>query len=320
MPDGRGNDRPDPGARWLAAARMEAVRAQLGSTFWFSHESAAILWGCEVLGPCAATHLTQPGRPSTGGDRALVRHHGPLPPTQRATVAGLPVTSLERTVVDCALTLAGGPALAVADSALYLGADRQEIKRLLDERHGRRGVVRARRVIERADARAESGVESLIRWTLAEVGLGDVELQVEVDTSLGPYVLALGWSRLKVGLRFDGDVRYSGAHGSGAGGVAGAVGAGAVGARGVAGAAGVSGTAGVLGAGGVMRATDAADAARAVHEAKCWDDAAEAEGWSVVHLTWEDFRLPGRLAGRARVALRRAVAQHARVAVRRGPR
>ncbi|WP_448061325.1 hypothetical protein [Cellulomonas hominis] len=265
---------------------MEAVRAQLGSTFWFSHESAAILWGCEVLGPCAATHLTQPGRPNAGGDRALLRHHGPLPPTQRDTLGGLPVTSLERTVVDCALTLAGGPALAIADSALYLGANRQALRRLLDERYGCRGVVRARRVIERADARAESGVESLIRWTLAEVGLGDVELQVEVDTSLGPYVLALGWPRLQVGLRFDGDLRYSGA----------------------------------VGAGGVVRVTDAADAARAVHEARCWDDAAEAEGWSVVHLTWEDFRLPGRLAGRARVALRRAAAQRAGVAVRRGPR
>ncbi len=297
---------------------MEAVRAQLGSTFWFSHESAAILWGCDVLGPCAVTHLTQPGRPSTGGDRALIRHHGPLPPAQRGTVGGLPVTSLERTVVDCALTLAGGPALAVADSALYLGADLRQIRRLLDDRYGHRGVVRARRVIERADARAEGGVESLIRWTLAEVGLGDVELQVEVDTSLGPYVLALGWSRLKVGLRFDGDLRYSGAYGSGA--VVAPRAHAVIGTAGAPGTGAVIGTAGAMGAVGAVGTIDAAAAARAVHEAKCWDDAAEAEGWNVVHLTWEDFRLPGRLAGRARVALRRAAAQHAGVAVRRGPR
>lgn len=196
-----------------ALAQVEAVASQLRSDYWFSHESAALIWGCDVVGLSGKTHVTQAWRASRRGDPNLIRHTLDLPGADRTTTRGLPVTTLERAAVDCAASLTGRQALVVLDSALRLGADEDRIRRLLDMRGGRRGVRRARRVVDLGDGRAESPGESLARWEVLEAGLPAPEPQVTVRTSRGTFRLDLAWRAAKVAIEFDGLVKYSGGFG-----------------------------------------------------------------------------------------------------------
>jgi hypothetical protein len=198
----------------LALTRIRAVHAQLGLPRWFSHESAALIWGCDVVGLTGLVHLVQKTRPRSRHGDPVVRHHGELPEAHRAVVDGLPVTSLARTVVDCAASMRPDRGLVVADSAMRLGLDPEALAATLDDRAGSRGIATARRVAELADGRAASPGETLTRWALVTGGLPAPELQVEVPTRRGRFFLDLGWRGCRVGVEFDGFVKYSGAYGS----------------------------------------------------------------------------------------------------------
>jgi hypothetical protein len=205
---GRGRD-----ARRRALARIAAVHAQLSVEHWFSHESAAVLWGCDTVRLSEDVHLLQQGRPARRGRERLVRHHGDLPVSHRGEARGLPVTSPERTLVDCAATLPQDRALVIVDSGLRLGADPATTETLLAARSGTRGIARARAVWALADARAESPGETLTRHVLHQRRLPPPDLQVPVATRRGVFRLDLGWPAQRLGLEFDGLVKYSGAFG-----------------------------------------------------------------------------------------------------------
>lgn len=192
-----------------ARAAIVATHRRLNLPFWFSHESAALVWGCVVWPAPSATHVVQEQRPGgRAGERdTLVRHHRAVPVAERAQIDGLPVTSLARTVVDCARTMPAGAALALADSALRLGVAADDVEHLLREPGGR-GVRRARRVWAAADARAESPGESMTRWILALAGLAPTDLQVPVQTTLGVFFPDLCWPEVRFCVEFDGAGKY----------------------------------------------------------------------------------------------------------------
>lgn len=205
---------PAQDARRRALGRIRAVAAQTTLDAWFSHESAALIWGLPVLHVTERTHVRQLTRPGRRGADSLVRHHGPLPDPDRDVVAGLPVTSLARTAVDCACTMPARDALVVLDGALRAGADPDALAAVLRARPRGRGVARARTVLALADGRAESPGESMVRWEMHAARLPDPVPQTEVVTRRGRYYLDLGWPDWRVGLEFDGRVKYSGDLGS----------------------------------------------------------------------------------------------------------
>jgi hypothetical protein len=196
-----------------ALATATAVSRQLTTEHWLSHASAAAVWGLPLVDPVRATHLIQGHRPGGRRDRAVVRHLVGLPAAERATHLGLPVTTLERTVVDCASALSGPAALAVADAALRRGASAEVMAGLVRARPGPRGVVQARQVVARADGRSESPGESVARWYLLASGLPAPVPQCPVHTHAGIFFADLGWPDLHVALEFDGLVKYSGRYG-----------------------------------------------------------------------------------------------------------
>lgn len=200
--------------RRLALARIRAVHGQLALEHWFSHESAALLWGCDLVGLTGLVHVVQGTRPHSRTADPVVRHFGCLPRTDRGIADGYPVTSLARTVVDCASTLPVEGGLVVADSALRRGLDPADLDAVLHARAGSRGIARAREVVGMADGRAASPGETLTRWALSSGGLPGAVPQVEVRTRRGVFRLDLGWPERRVGLEFDGFVKYSGAFGS----------------------------------------------------------------------------------------------------------
>lgn len=197
-------------ARELALARMAAIGKQLSTQFWFSCESAALVWGCPLWTVPVSTHIIQTMRPHGKGDPDLRRHHMTLDAADRTQFRGVPVTSLDRTVVDCLRALAPRDALVVADGALRLGADRDAIAARLSSLTRGRGVVAARTVLDFADGRAESPWETFVRYTVVRSGLPRPELQIPIRTRLGWFRADMGWSEWKLLLEFDGFSKYSG--------------------------------------------------------------------------------------------------------------
>lgn len=196
------------GPRERALARIVAVHGRLTAPHWFSHESAALIWGLPTWRTPQLVHVRQDSHPSARRDRTIARHGGAIDTAHLTTVGTLPVTDLEQTMVDCARTLPPLAGLVVADAALRTGADREQALAMLEGVKGRNGVARARAVIELADEGSESPGETATRFVLLREGFPRPETQVRVDTRLGPFWADLGWEEWPVLLEYDGRAKY----------------------------------------------------------------------------------------------------------------
>lgn len=130
-----------------------------------------------------------PTVPELGAGAELRPGRGPRAHLWAATLSaedvddwyGAAVTTVARTVVDCARhdRLDG---IMAADAALHDGlVTEAELEKALERAAGWPFVRRARSVIELADGRAESPLESLTRLRIAGSGLPLPDLQVWVD-------------------------------------------------------------------------------------------------------------------------------------------
>ena len=195
--------------RIRARQHMNALARQLAGPFWFSHSSAAVLHDLPLIRPLTSTHLTQIQRPSGRADPTITRHTRTIGSGDTAVVDALPVTSLARTTLDCAMTMPDLDALTVLDRALAAPGLAEDLEEDLAKLHGTTGSGRARWCLERADARAESPGETATRSTLLRHGLRVPALQIPVHTRHGKYRIDLGWPDLKIGIEFDGKVKYT---------------------------------------------------------------------------------------------------------------
>ncbi|MGV8967429.1 MAG: hypothetical protein ACOH2F_14265 [Cellulomonas sp.] len=192
-----------------ARRRIAALAAQLTTPMWFSHESAALIWDLAVVRLSSRTDLTQLYPQNGRTDPAVRRHCAVLPPADRTERDGLPVTGLERTVLDCAMSLPVDRGLVIADSALHGGLDVRRLVDRLGRLTGHRGVRRARTVLALTDPRAESPGETLVRFVVVQAGLPRPDLQIQVECPTGTFRIDLGWPERKLGIEFDGFVKYS---------------------------------------------------------------------------------------------------------------
>ncbi|WP_157607365.1 hypothetical protein [Sanguibacter suarezii] len=203
-------------ARAQSTATIAAVHAGLRTEHWFYAESAALIWGCDAVGLDGQVHLVQRHNQQRGAHPDVRRHSVTLTAGEVCIVDGYPVTTLGRTVVDCARLLPPHRAVVIADSALRRGLTVEDLAESLRLAAGRRGICRARDVLSLADGRAESPGESWLRLVAAHGGLPALELQIPVHTHLGLKYVDLGWSESKVAVEFDGRVKYEGGDGGAA--------------------------------------------------------------------------------------------------------
>ena len=203
LPTGQADD-----PRRVALARVIGVHRGLRAGHVFGHDSAALLWGLPLWRLPEVVHVYQQHRPN-GASSTVRRHVGTLPSACVTSIAGLPVTTLERTAVDCARSMAPRNALVVVDGALRLGASRDAMLQLLDQGPARRGAARARQIVDVGDAGAESPQETALRFTLLRSGLPRPQTQVPVDTRLGTFWADLGWEEWRVALEYDGRPKYT---------------------------------------------------------------------------------------------------------------
>lgn len=163
------------------AARVAMVR--LGGVL--SCTTAARIHGLPVLLD-RGVHLTVPrswGHATAPGVRV---HRRDLRGDEHDGIC----TSLLRTVVDCARELPLREALVVCDAALRAGLSLERLQRVAATASGR-GSAAVRHVVQVADARAESPIESCLR--LLAIDLAHVAPQVWID-GVGRVDLVLdGW-------------------------------------------------------------------------------------------------------------------------------
>ena len=137
----------------------------------------------------------------------VVSHVDLLDPADVVAVDGLPVTSVERTALDAARTLAPHMALAVLDAmARRAMVDPEVLAVRIEEWRRRRGVAQARRLIALCDGRSESFGESWLRLRLIDAGFPGAEPQIWIfdENGVALYRLDLGWPELKIGVEYDG--------------------------------------------------------------------------------------------------------------------
>ncbi len=196
--------------RSAALARIASVHASLGAPHVFSHGSAALLWGLPLWVVPDTTDVYQRNHPGRGSDPLVRRHAAPLADRAVTALHGVPVTTLERTVVDCARTMRPLAAMVVADAGLRAGASPDRLTELLDQSRGAAGTARARAVIEVADGGAESPWETATRFVLLADGLPRPATQVPVVTHLGTFWADIGWEDWHLLMEYDGRSKYAG--------------------------------------------------------------------------------------------------------------
>lgn len=202
-PAGRGT------ATTPSIARIAAVARQISPTATFSHDSAALLWGLPSWREPSRVHVIHRSARSGHAARDVVRHADALEGVEVLVRSGLRVTSLERTVVDCARSSRAASALVLADAAVRHGADRDVMAAALRTLDGARGVRLARAVLDLADGGAESPWESVTRLVLVGTGLPAPSTQVPIMTRLGLVFADMGWEGWRVAIEFDGLVKYT---------------------------------------------------------------------------------------------------------------
>lgn len=230
---------PPVGTPWQEAeaqtlGAIAAVAKKLRNGAVFSHASAALIHGLWLMDIPVIPEVTQESRPNSHGRTSLRRHRTFLGPEQVTSVNGLDVTTIERTIVDCACTMPPRSALVVADSGLrvLLDAERsrksfhpdalEELRRRLLrilEAGPRRGRRQARAVINAADPHSESPQETSVRWITISRGMPAPITQMAIVTRGGTFYADLGWRWVlespdgartvwTVLVEYDGEVKY----------------------------------------------------------------------------------------------------------------
>ncbi|MEE2522549.1 type IV toxin-antitoxin system AbiEi family antitoxin domain-containing protein [Pseudarthrobacter sp. J75] len=200
---------PDARARVMVHAHSHGTLTTSAGGFVYSHTSAARLRKLTLWRADGRIHLTQETTPSKCTHGAgVVAHTRKLMPEDKSFVAGLPCTSLERTVIDCSLMFNVRQALILVDHASHLGADLAALRRRCAALSGRNGVVALRRALELADPLCESAGESLTRELLVRLNIEAPESQFEADSPAGRHRMDFAWPKRKVALEFDGKTKY----------------------------------------------------------------------------------------------------------------
>lgn len=196
---------PDP-----ALVRIHAHdAASSGQSHVYTHTSAAHIWGLSVWRARPRVHVAHASRRGDAGPLSdVVRHNQRVPARDVRLVDGLRVTSLERTVVDCARLLPFEQAVVIADSGLSRGADEAVLQRLVSEGKATRGIRKVREVLLAADGRSESPAESRFRLLLAEWNLPEPELQLWITTIGGRERVDFGWPSRRIVIEVHGYGKY----------------------------------------------------------------------------------------------------------------
>jgi hypothetical protein len=132
-----------------------------------------------------------------------------LPAGHVGSRVAIPLTTVARTVIDLARSQDFTSGVVVADSALHKRlTSKQELQRVLAELPRSRGAMRAVAVVEFADCRSESALESIARVNFDQSGLPAPELQVDLGGDEFAARVDFYWREFMTVAEVDGAMKY----------------------------------------------------------------------------------------------------------------
>jgi very-short-patch-repair endonuclease len=181
-----------------AAGWLRAVLAQAGPDAALTHVTALWNWGL-VDDLDFPYHVAVPRMGCRHGERLTMHHLGSRESVLRNGLPTVPVgRALVAAAMDVPLEELRFPAMEAVRSGLIVPAD-------LDPTGlPRRAMGAMRHLHEEAEAGAESGGEAQFYRLIKESGLPLPQLQVVIDTAIGPKRLDAYWGQFRLGVEIDG--------------------------------------------------------------------------------------------------------------------
>jgi hypothetical protein len=131
-----------------------------------------------------------------------------LLPEEVQVVAGIPVTTPERTAFDIGRRQAMGMAIAQLDALMRAtGTKVNEILHVADRHRGARRLRQLKSALELVDPGSQSPKETWLRLLLMRAGLPRPATQIPVLAAGGAqvYYLDMGWEDVMVAVEYDGE-------------------------------------------------------------------------------------------------------------------
>jgi very-short-patch-repair endonuclease len=183
-----------------------AVVLASGSDALLSHRTAAAFWGLRGYSG-GAVHVTVP-RKSTSSKR-IRRHLSHVPPDERTTEEGIPVTSVHRTIFDLSATTSIDEVVAMIKEAEYRNLwDRLSLWDLLERYPARRGSRNLRsalhRITEEPSGRKRSELERRFAPFLRRYRLPLPRFNDWIALDPEPYRVDCHWPAIRLIVELDG--------------------------------------------------------------------------------------------------------------------
>jgi hypothetical protein len=198
---------------WAKLSYDERVRLEIaaaldasGTGLVVADRSAAAIWGVPLLGRHdGLVHVRTTTAAGTRTEHGFRKHAVPAPEQHVVERAGVLVTSLERTIVDLALSGSFASSVVAIDWALRRGIGKGDLRRVLDEVAPKQRRRYADRAIDFGDGRSGSAGESWSRVQMEESHLVMPVLQERFTDGLGLIgFVDFFWPRLGLVGEFDG--------------------------------------------------------------------------------------------------------------------
>ncbi len=182
--------------------RILAALLVLPSDCVVSHRTALRLWGYEAGGDDVELSTRTSLRTRLPG----VVLHRRLRAIPAVTRGGVPVTTPERTFVDCSTRLGLVTLVQVAEHLMRTTACTQESLEAFCHGQHLHGVIRTRRAMTVVRTGAESPMETLLRLMLVFARLPEPQVNVDIRDALDHFVarVDLLYPRWKVVVEYDG--------------------------------------------------------------------------------------------------------------------
>ena len=191
---------------------VRAAALWLGGDLVACHSTAARLWGFDISDGDTRPGLLHFLGPADMDNRRLAglqAHPSSLGTEDAVRVAGVWCTPPARTACDVVRLTQPIDGLATLDLALRSGrCTTDALLVAAEEQAGLREVTRLRALVSLADERAESPMESRMRWRFVEGGLPAPAVQVTVGDGGRRHRLDTGWEDHRIGAEFDGLVAH----------------------------------------------------------------------------------------------------------------
>lgn len=187
---------------------LAAARLRLPAGVAFSGLTAAWLHGLDVE-PCDPIEVIAPPSVGISGRAGMRLRRCELAKEDAVKVRDFCATSISRTIRDLCLRLSLTEAVVIADMALHARLiSGSSLSLSVDRSSGQQGVRQLRRVLEFAEPKAESPMESRLRMLLVLGGLPRPEAQVDVRDGWQRFIGRpdLCYRSARLGLDYDGAI------------------------------------------------------------------------------------------------------------------